>query len=194
MTCFIDVIRPSQKSYALAFDVGSVLFGSLFIALLSQVAILLPFSPIPLTLSTLSILLVGGLLGSKKGALAVLAYIAEGCLGLPFFACAKSGFAVLIGPTGGYLLGFVIAAFLVGFLLEKGWKEYFSKTLFAMLIATLIIWVPGTLWLAGFTGSIEKALFLGVYPFIIGDVIKVVLAALLIPSGWKLLNFIQKSE
>lgn len=190
MTSLIDVARPSQKSLAILFDCLTVFSGSLFIAMLSQISFHTGFSAVPLTLQTLAVLLMGGLLGSKKGALAVMTYLAEGSLGIPVFAGGAAGLAKLVGPTGGYLLGFILCAFLVGYLLEKGWKEKYFLTLVAMTIGSLVILAIGSFWLSFFVGS-ENALYLGVYPFLIGDACKIVAAGALIPSGWKMLQLLR---
>jgi biotin transport system substrate-specific component len=108
-------------------------------------------------------------------------------MGIPVFAKAGSGFAYLLGPTGGYLIGFVFAAFVTGFLAEKGWDRSFGKTLVAMTIGTLLIFICGVSWLSFFLG-LEKAIIAGFVPFIIGALFKIVLADAILPSGWKLLE------
>lgn len=190
MTCYMDVIRPARKTFAMAFDILAVLLGSFFIALVSQVAIPLGFTPVPLTMQTLAILLIGGVLGSKRGAFSVLTYLFQGAIGLPVFFHGGSGLAILMGPTGGYLLGFVVAAYVVGYLLERGWKESYALSLAAMAIGSLAILVLGAMWLGLYVGS-ANALRLGLYPFIIGDVVKMLIAASLIPTGWKALNLLK---
>jgi biotin transport system substrate-specific component len=107
----------------LLYDAVLVVTGSVFIALLAQVAIPLPFSPVPITGQTFAVLLVGVLLGSRRGGLGVLLYLLEGAAGLPFFAGGTAGLARLAGPTGGYLVGFVVAAIVVGLLAERGWDR-----------------------------------------------------------------------
>ncbi len=163
----------------------TVLSGSLFIALMAQCS--LPIGPVPITFQTFAVLLIGGVLGSKRGALAVLAYLCEGSLGLPFFFSGHGGLLHLMGPTGGYLLGFVLAAFFVGTLIERGGRDRYILTLLAMAFGSAIITLFGSLWLSNFIGR-EGALTLGVYPFLFGDVIKVVAAATLLPVGHKLLT------
>jgi len=173
---------------ALLYDAALILGGSLFIALSAQISIQLPFSPVPITGQTFAVLLVGALLGSRRGSLAVLAYIAEGVAGLPVFAGGAAGPARLIGPTGGYLVGFVAAAYLVGLLAERGWDRRIGATAAAMVLGNLVIYTIGALWLATFVGGLAQAVKLGVVPFIPGDVLKIVAAALLLPGGWKLLG------
>ena len=171
-----------------------ILCGSLLIALSAHVAIPLPFSPVPITGQTLAVLLVGALLGSRRGALCLLAYLAEGLAGLPVFAPGGApGLARLLGPTGGYLVGFVAAAYVTGRLAEEGWDRRVLSTIAAMLLGSAVIYTCGVSWLAVPLG-LEKALVAGLYPFIPGDLVKVVLAALLLPAGWALLGLRRREE
>lgn len=188
MSCFVDVARPDKRPYALAFDFLTVLGGSFLIALLAQISIPLGFTPVPLTLQTLGVLLIGGVLGRKKGIWAVLTYLFQGAVGLPFFAGGASGIACLMGPTAGYFFGFIVAATLVGLLLERGPKEKFSYTIATMSVGAFCILFFGALWLSFFVGGMQMAIALGVIPFLLGECAKVVMAALLIPAGWKLIH------
>ncbi|MBN1810821.1 MAG: biotin transporter BioY [Anaerolineae bacterium] len=184
-TC-ADLLRPATGQKALAYDGVLVIGGSLFIALCAQFTI--HVGPVPITGQTLGVLLTGMLLGSRRGSLSVLAYLAEGIAGLPVFAPGgPPGLARLLGPTGGYLLGFVAAAYVTGLLAERGWDRKSVTTLVAMLIGNAVIYAFGLPWLALFVG-IENALPLGFYPFIIGDLAKAFLAAALLPIGWRLLT------
>ena len=180
-----DVFRPAARPAAVGYDVALVLGGSLLIALSAQLAIWLPFSPVPVTGQTLAVLLVGVLLGRKRGGAAVLVYLGQGALGWPVFAGGTAGAAVLIGPTAGYLVGFVLAAVLVGALAEAGWDRHWLTAMGLMLLGNALIYVCGAAWLAQFVGA-EQALPLGVYPYLVGDVFKVGVATLLLPLGWKL--------
>jgi biotin transport system substrate-specific component len=153
----------------------------------AQIAIPLPFTPVPLTAQTVVVLLTGLLLGSRLGSLAMLAYLAQGAAGLPVFAGGHAGLAWLLGPTGGYLVSFVAVAYVVGLLAERGWDRKYWKTALAMLAGTVMIWAGGALWLANFVG-LSNAFAMGVVPFVSGDLIKLVLAAALLPTGWKLLS------
>lgn len=191
MSAFVDVIKPSTKSYGYLYDALCVLGGSLFLALLSQVCFYLWFSPVPITLQTMGVMLIGALLGSKRGSLAVIAYLAEGALGLPVFAGGACGLTALFGPTSGYLFGFILSAFVVGLLLEKGWKKSYPLTLAALALGTAITYGTGVSVLSFFVGS-SNAMALGVYPFLIGCGIKVFASAALIPSGWRALDLIRK--
>lgn len=182
-----DVFRPKTRFHATLYDIALVVGASMFIALMAQLTFYLPFSPVPITGQTLAVLLVGALLGGARGSMAVLTYLAEGASGLPVFAGGHAGAAVIAGPTGGYLLGFVVAAYAVGWLAERGWDRRMVTTLLAMLIGNVLIYLSGLTWLSQFIGW-EKVLPAGLYPFIPGDVVKIIFAALLLPSGWKLLS------
>jgi biotin transport system substrate-specific component len=177
------------KRRTVVVDLSLIIGGSLFIAAMAQLSIsLLPFSPVPITGQTFAVLLVGMAFGSKRGALTLLAYLAEGAAGLPVFAEAKSGIATILGPTGGYIVGFIAAAWVVGKLAERGFDRSLLKTLAAMVIGNAIIYLFGVAWLSRFVGGLEATLAAGMYPFLIGDAVKAVLAALLLPSAWKLLG------
>lgn len=163
-------------------------FGTLMGAL-AQISIPLPFTPVPITGQTLGVLLVGALLGSRRGAAAMLLYLAEGAAGLPVFSEARSGATMLVGPTGGYLLAFPIAAFAVGWLSERGWDRQFFTAAAAMLIGSVIIYAGGLTVLSYYVG-LERAIPLGMLPFLPGDTIKLIVAALALPGGWRLLSML----
>lgn len=168
-------------------DALLVLAGSALIGLMAQVAIPLPFTPVPVTGQTLAVLLVGALLGSRRGMLTVAVYLAEGILGLPVFAGGTSGLPRLLGPTGGYLIGFLAAAGVTGYLCERGWDRIVPTAVLAMLAGNGVIYLFGLPWLACFVGA-ERALALGLWPFIPGDLIKIALASLFLPAGWQALR------
>ncbi|MBN1310663.1 MAG: biotin transporter BioY [Anaerolineae bacterium] len=174
---FADLLRPSRKAQQTAYDTLLIVGGALFVALLSQIRIQIGISPVPVTAQTLAVLLVGATLGSRRGSLAMLAYLAEGAMGLPVFA---GGIA-----TVGYRIGFVVAAFVVGWLAEHGWDRHPITTASAMLIGNTAIYLIGIPWLAALIGG-DKALAMGLYPFIVGDTLKLVLAMILLPAGWRL--------
>jgi len=183
-----DVLRPSDKRLAGFYDVALIIGGSLLIALCAQVAI--PLWPVPVTGQTFAVLMIGALFGARRGSFAVLAYLTEGAAGLPVFAMGRAGFAVLSGPTGGYLVGFIAAACIVGLLAEKGWDRRIGTTVLAMVLGNIAIYAFGLLWLCCLTGISRTVLTAGLYPFIIGDLLKIAIAAILLPSGWKLLGYI----
>jgi biotin transport system substrate-specific component len=183
---YADLARPAWKPLGLLYDFLLVSGASLLIAVSGQIAIPLPFTPVPLTLQTLVVLAAGVVLGSSRGALAVTLYLLEGCAGLPVFSGAASGITHLLGPTGGYLLGFLPAAWLTGVLAEKGWDRRLLSTLVAMLAGNALIYLPGVAWLARFVGA-ERAMQLGFLPFIPGDLLKTAIAVGLLPAIWRLL-------
>jgi len=164
-----------------------VLGGSLLIALAAQLKLPLPFSPVPVTGQTFAVLLLAAIYGSNRGVATVLAYLGLGSVGLPVFAEANAGGAVLLGPTAGYLIGFLGAAYVVGKLGERGWHRRLGSTAASMIIGNGVIYVAGAAWLAGFIGW-KAAVLAGVLPFLAGDAFKIGLATLLLPTGWKLIG------
>jgi biotin transport system substrate-specific component len=168
-------------------DVLLVVAGSLLVAALAQVRIPLPFTPVPITGQTFAVLLVGAVLGSRRGAASLLLYLMEGSLGLPVFAGGAGGLVHVFGPTGGYLLGFVAAAYLVGRLAEGGLDRRFRSALLVLLAGEAVIYLFGVTWLGFFIGF-QKALAAGLLPFVIGDAVKLVAAALALPAAWKLVR------
>jgi biotin transport system substrate-specific component len=166
---------------------GLVIVFSLFIAAAAQLAI--HIGPIPITGQTFAVLLTGALLGSRLGAAAVIAYLVEGAIGLPFFAGGGAGLLRFFGPTGGYLIAFPAAAYVTGAFAEHGWdKKYWSAAL-AMVIGSAIILVAGWLWFSVITTTpFDVAFQITVLPFLPGDVIKIALAAAVLPTGWALLK------
>jgi len=185
----IDVIWPAKS---LSRNILLVLGTSFLVALSAQIAVPLPFSPVPVTFQTLVVLLAGAVLGSRLGALSVLVYLTEGLVGLPFFAKGAAGFAYFRGVTGGYLCGFIVAAFVVGLLVEKGDGRKMSTAIFAMGVGNVVIYVFGIAWLQGVLNiTTSKALLLGLYPFILGDVYKLGVGAVILPLAW---NFFGQSQ
>jgi biotin transport system substrate-specific component len=175
-----DVIRPANTKTAWIYDAALVAGFSLVIALCAQVAIPLPFTPVPVTLQTLAVLMAGCLLGSRRGALAVIAYLGEGFAGLPVFSGGTAGISHLLGPTGGYLLGFVAAAFIAGLLAERGAALSRLGTLVMLIVGNVVLYVPGVVWLGVYTGM-DRAVSLGFLPFVVGDLLKTA-------AGWGLLS------
>lgn len=188
------VFRPQAARSALVYDFSLIIAGSILIALSAQLAFWVPFSPVPVTGQTFAVLMIGALFGAKRGGLCVSMYLAEGAAGLPVFAAGAGGAVWLSGPTGGYLLGFIGAAVLVGYLAEHGWDRKVWTTIITMLAGNICIYSFGLSWLtilvvAEKTSTGMGGLFkVGVYPFVVGDVAKTILAALLLPAGWKVLS------
>ena len=191
---YADILRPCQKSSAAFYDAALILGGTLLVGLSAQIAIPLPFSPVPVTGQTFAVLMVAALLGARRGALCLLTYLAEGLLGLPVFAQGRGGWAAFLGPTGGYLIGFVVAAWIVGVLSERTWDRRILTTVAAMVLGNLVIYACGLAWLfclvdlwaRPLEGGILAA---GLYPFLLGDLLKIALAALLLPGGWRILRY-----
>ena len=166
---------------------GLVIVASLFIAACAQFSI--HIGPIPITGQTFAVLLTGMLLGSRLGAAAVIAYLIEGAIGLPFFAGGGAGLVRFLGPTAGYLVAFPAAAFIVGAFAEHGWDKRYETAVAAMAIGSLIIFLGGWAWFAILTNTPPVAAFnLAVLPFLLGDVIKIALGAAVLPTGWALLK------
>jgi biotin transport system substrate-specific component len=160
-----------------------------FTAIAALIEVRLPFTPVPITAQTLAVLLAGICLGARGGALAQLAYIGEGLIGLPVFAGGKAGIAYFLGPTGGYLVGFVVAAFVVGWLAERGWARNRLPLLATLFVGNVAIYLCGVTWLAQFLpGGLASAFAAGVLPFLIGDTIKMLLAAVVVPSARHLIR------
>ncbi len=169
------------KSKALTVNIVIAISGSILLTLLARLSIPVPFSPVPITGQTFGILFLGALLGSRLGVLSVIAYIAEGLVGLPVFAGGTMGFLYLFGPTGGYLIGFIPAVYLVGYFSEKVWTNKFTTTFITMIIGTTIIFIFGISWLA-VTAGLKTALAIGLYPYLPGAVVKIILASVIVYS------------
>ena len=159
--------------------------ASLANAAAAQLAIPVPWSPVPITGQTFAVLLSGAVLGARRGFAAQLLYLAEGAAGLPVFAGGAAGAAVLLGPTGGYLLAFPFAAALTGALAAQGWDRRFVTTAAAMLLGSAVIFALGLALLSRFIPS-GRLLAAGLLPFLPGDLIKATLAAIAFPAAWRL--------
>jgi biotin transport system substrate-specific component len=161
-----------------------VVGGSLVVALCARVTLPLPFTPVPLTLQNFGVLLVGLLLGSKRGFAAMALYLAEGAVGIPVFSLAGlGGVAQLLGPTGGYLMMYPFVAFLAGFVMERGTRS-FARAAIASTLAEIALFAGGIGWLAIWTHSFALALRFGLYWFVFAEIIKVMSAAA-ITRGWQ---------
>jgi biotin transporter BioY len=183
-----DLWQPSEKRLAQFYDLTLILGGSLLIALCAKLKVLLSLGPVPVTGQTFAVLMIGALLGPRRGCLAVLAYLMEGAAGLPVFTFG-GGLVEFAGPTGGYLVGFLPAAYVTGLLARRGWDRRMSTTVLAMAIGNAAIYACGLFRLCCLMGVTTRVVAAGLYPFIVGDVVKIALAAILLPSGWKLLEY-----
>ena len=158
--------------------------ASVLIAIAAQISVPLPHSPVPLTMQPLAVLLVGVVLGSWRGAAAATLYLLEGLGGLPVFSQGHGGiFWLTVGPTAGYLLSYPFAAFVAGWVSERGWGSTVLRSIAGMLAALAIIYAGGWSWLTIVAGGAQRAFVLGVAPFLIADVIKVALGAALLPRA-----------
>ena len=172
------VLSPAQERIIEWTRQGAIVVGaSLFVALCARVTVPLPFTPVPLTLQNFGVLLVGLLLGSRRGFAALVLYLAEGAVGMPVFnPTGLGGVAQLLGVTGGYLVAYPLVAALAGFVFERG-RQSFARAAVASLLAEVLLFASGLGWLAIYTGSISQAFRYGVYWFLLAEIIKILLAA-----------------
>jgi biotin transport system substrate-specific component len=178
-----DVIKPSTLWMEIPLLIG---FNLLLVGC-AYIAFNVPFSPVPITGQTFGVLLVAMALGRVRGSAVVVAYLAEGAAGLPVFAGGAAGPGVLLGPTGGYLMGFLGAAYVVGWLADHGWDRGYVKSVLAMLIGSVVIFACGLAQLGLFVPA-GAVMTMGLYPFIAGGVVKIAVAAVVLPSIWKFIN------
>ena len=162
-----------------------VLGGVAFLSLMSQVIIPLPFTPVPISLGTFGVVLMALLYGRKLGTATILSYVAAGSLGAPIFAGFKSG--SLFSPTGGYILGYIVATIILGYLSDKGVTKSYVKTFFSLLLSSAIILTLGSIVLSIFVPG-KNAFMVGVLPFLPGDAIKSTTTTLLLPTLWKVIG------
>jgi biotin transport system substrate-specific component len=167
----------------LATDVALVVGGAAVVAVAAQIAV--PLWPVPITGQTFAVLVVASALGAVRGTLAMALYAVLGIVGLPIFSDASSGLSIVAGPTGGYIIGFVFSAALVGWIAERsGDRKYLGATL-AFAAGTVVTFAFGLIWLsASLNLNLEQTLQGGLYPFIIGGIVKSLLAAAIIPTVW----------
>ncbi len=161
-------------------DVLLVIGASAIIAIAAQIAIPIPFTPVPLTMQPLAVVMVGIVLGARRGAAAATLYLLEGISGLPVFAQGHGGALWLLGPTAGYLYSYPLAAFVAGWFSQRGWGSSILRALAGMLIAMAIIYAGGWSWLAILSGP-RAACTMGIVPFVIADIVKVAIGAALLP-------------
>lgn len=179
------VVRPSSAVTEIALVAG----GVALLAASAQVVIPLPFTPVPVTGQTFAALLVGGAFGASRGLASMMVYLLVGALGAPVFAQGEGGLGVFSMPTAGYLVGMLLAATLVGAVAERGWDRKVVPALGAMVLGSAVIYSVGVGWLAlSLNVGLGKAVALGLTPFLIGDALKIALAAGLLPAAWKVLD------
>ncbi len=183
-------MRAASANVWTGVQILSVIFVAVLTAAVAQLSFPLPFTPVPFTIQPMVVLIGAAALGSRLGALSQILYLTLGIAGLPVFAHAPElpqGLGRLLGPSGGYLMAFPIAAFVTGTLAERGFDRRYLTSILAMGVGLSIIFAGGVLWIARVAGM-ETALATGLYPFIIVDVIKVIAAGLVLPTAWKFLR------
>lgn len=184
-----EVLWPSETASRLLRNVILAVGGTALLALSAKIQV--PFYPVPMTMQTFVVLAIGMAYGWRLGGATLLLYMAEGAAGLPVFAGTPEkgiGLAYMLGGTGGYLIGFVMAAALCGWLAERGWDRRLLTTATAMLIGNIVIYLPGLLWLGTLFGWDKPLLEWGLTPFLLGDLTKLALAAIVLPAAWKLVG------
>jgi biotin transport system substrate-specific component len=168
-----------------------VVLGIAALAVAAKIKFPVPPSPVPVTLGTFAVLSIGAAYGPRLGLVTILGYMLVGALGFDVFAgssAEKNGLTYMMGGTGGYLVGYVLATLALGWAARQGWDRSVVRMALAMLIGNALIYVPGLLWLSGFAESWAQTLEWGITPFLIGDAMKLVLAAVLFPALWKLVG------
>ena len=189
------LVRPRSRAAALAADCVLVAMGVTLIALSAQFVFHLPWTPVPITGQTFGVLLVGGAYGATRGFATVATYLLVGGLGVGVFADQSSGWDVLrlSSATGGYLVGMLVAAALVGWLADRGWDRNAVRSFPAMVLGNIVIYLFGATWLAhALDLSASQAWHLGVQPFLWGDAVKIFLAAGLLPLAWKVVDLVRR--
>jgi biotin transport system substrate-specific component len=183
---FLVPIRVGDRVNTRVRDIALVVAGALLIYLTARIVIPVPGSPVPITGQTFGVLLVGASLGLRRGLFAVSLYVLLGVVSLPFFAEGKGGLSVIWGATGGYLIGFMVAGAVVGWLAELGWDRRFAGAFGAMLAGSVIIYAIALPWLMAVTGfTLAETIAKGLTPFLLGDALKLLLAAMALPAaGW----------
>lgn len=175
----IGTLWPARAN-AVARWILLLVAGVVFVAICAHIEV--PLYPVPITMQTFAVLVLGMAYGSRLGAATLVLYLIGGVSGLPLFATGGA-----LGPTLGYIIGFIVAAGVVGWLAERGWDRNIVSTAIAMLIGNVLIYVPGLIVLAGFVGM-DKVLQYGLMPFLLGDALKLALAAVLLPAAWRLVG------
>ena len=184
-TLIINIVNTETKELEILKNVLLVLGGVAFLSLMSQVIIPLPFTPVPISLGTFGVTLMALLYGRKLGTATVLSYVAAGSLGAPIFAGFKAG--SLFSPTGGYILGYIVATIILGYLADRGVTKSYVKTILSLMLSSAIILTLGSLVLSLFVPG-KNAFMIGVLPFLPGDALKSTTVTLLLPTLWKVIG------
>lgn len=187
-TLISNIIKIETKEKETFKNILLVLGGVAFLSIMSQVLIPLPYTPVPISLGTFGVTLMALLYGRKLGTATILSYVAAGSLGAPIFAGGKAG--SLFSPTGGYILGYIVATIILGYLADKGVTKSYVKTILSLMLSSAIILTLGSLVLSLFVPG-KNAFMIGVLPFLPGDALKSTTTTLLLPTLWK---FIPKND
>jgi biotin transport system substrate-specific component len=188
---FADAIWTNTKIHPMIKNIILVLTGSWLIALMAQLSVTLPWTPIPVTGQTFGVLLISCLLGARRGFRSVFAYLLQGGMGLPFFAGGASGAAIFTKPSAGYLFGFLIASIIIGYFADKNKDRSFKSALPSFLIGYSLIYICGVTWLSYWVG-LENAIYLGVVPFLPLTFLKLITLSWLFPTLWKFKSKLNK--
>ena len=180
-----DRLWPASGNAVLR-NVVLAVVGSGLVAAAAHVSVVM--LPVPITLQTLAVLAIGAAYGSRLGAATLALYAAEGAVGLPVFSPTPDGYPGITGPTGGYIIGFILAAALIGWLVERGWDRSIPKMIAAALLGAAVLYIPGLVWLQGFVGGFGKAIEYGLAPFWLWDTVKALVVAFGVPAAHSLLG------
>ncbi len=186
-----ETFGPSEGAALRMKQAIMVILGIAALAITAKIQVFIPGNPVPITLTTFGVLTIGAAYGARLGAITILGYLAIGAMGFDVFAgssAEKSGLVYMMGGTGGYLVGYVLAALALGIAARKGWDRNVILMALAMFVGSALIYIPGLLWLHQFASGWEQTLAWGITPFLIGDALKLGLAALLVPALWKLIG------
>ena len=192
-----EIDYPSMSAYLFLVEVDSkiqrafryallALAGSVLITICTQIS--LPLFPVPMTLQTFAVFLIGLTYGWRLGGITVSLYLLEGAIGLPVFSGGKGGMIVFMGPTAGYLVGFLLAATACGWFAERGFDRSYFRLFLSLIVGNILIYTLGLFWLGTLIGWDKPVLEYGLYPFIGGDLLKIAMAVLLLPTVWKIVN------
>ena len=186
-TTLIAAAWPASDRFAAVRAILLVVAGSLLLTIAAKTQV--PMWPVQMSLQTFAVLLIGATYGWRLGGATVLAYLAQGFAGLPVFGGAVAGPAYFFGPTGGYLIGFLLTAVIAGWLAERGWTRSFPRLVGALALANAAMYVPGLAWLwIGFMPGLQETLAAGLLPFLVGDAVKLLLVAALLPAAWSVIG------
>lgn len=187
----IEAFADNEGAIRRAKQAVMVILGVAVLALTAKMQFFVPGSPVPVTMTTFAVLTIGAGYGARLGALTIAGYLAVGLIGFDVFAgssAEKFGLIYMMGGTGGYLVGYLLAAFALGVAARKGWDRSVVTMGLAMLVGSALIYIPGLLWLNTFASGWEQTLAWGITPFLIGDALKLALAAVVVPALWKLIG------